>query len=73
MSASFTTFCSDAIGDAAIHRSKGPECGNPIMVISLLTDTGDYLCLHFKDKNNFHAFCLKHNFDVEDHSNDEKN
>jgi hypothetical protein len=64
MSTNFSAFCSDAIVDASIQASTvSPK---PVMTVSIATDAGDYVTLHFKSEMNFSAFCAKHNFIVED-------
>lgn len=72
MSATFSTFCHDAIADAAIRQPiDGVNCG-AIMLLSITTDTGDYLTVHFKNETNFKAFCAKHNFPLEANSHAQK-
>ncbi|UUA73073.1 hypothetical protein [Cellvibrio sp. QJXJ] len=67
MSATFSTFCNDAIFDASIRMPKAPvgDDKKKLMYLSITTDTGDYLTIHFKNESNFKAFCAKHNFQLE--------
>ena len=67
MCTTFSTFCNHAIVDAVIQPSEASEKG--CMYLAISTDAGDYVAIHFKDETNFHAFCAKHNFPVEDTRN----
>jgi alpha-galactosidase len=70
MSTTFSAFCSDAIIDASIQASSAAP--KPVMTVSITTDAGDYVTIHFKSAQNFNAFCAKHNFRVEDYRNANK-
>lgn len=68
MSTTYSAFCSDAIIDASIQNSSVSP--RPVMTVSITTDIGDFLTIHFKSETNFKAFCAKHNFNVEDLRNE---
>lgn len=71
MSATFSTFCSDAIVDASMYDPaiQSPSGGKKLMCLAITTDTGDFLSIHFNDEQKFKEFCLKHNFKLEDKAN----
>lgn len=67
MSTTYSTFCSDAMVDASINHA--PSTPKPVMCISITTDLGDYISIHFRDENSLASFCAKHNFKIEDRRN----
>lgn len=68
MSTTISIFCDDVIADARCWESSRVP-GDEIMVLSIKADTGDDLTIHFKDEDNFKAFCAKHNFPIEGKAN----
>jgi hypothetical protein len=63
MSANISVVCSDVIADA-FQRMSEYRPGMKVMTLSITTDTGDCLIIHFRNEFNFKAFCDKHNFNL---------
>jgi hypothetical protein len=68
MSANISVFCSDVIADA-VELVSEYKPGKKVMTLSMTTDTGDCLTIHFRNEFNFKAFCAKHNFDLAEENN----